>query len=483
MPGKFLKSGSNIGYLQNNPLLENGKIQYQPTMKNNRYYLVIVIRIFLITLNSMVLTWFYMETQKPATTLFIFLLLIAQTFSLILYLNRINRDLANFLTYLQENDTSLIFSRYRVEKNFKSIMTSLNDINRKIQDARISKEEKHQYLQAVMEHMDTAIFTCNSAGKIQFSNKAAMQLFGLTSLNHIDNIFLKYPVLKEVITSQNINSGNTIQLKTEGKTSHLSIKVSQLKIGSEQIRIISCLDIKPELERQELDSWKKLIRVLRHEIMNSITPITTLTTAIKRSFSFQNKIKPSAKITQENIEDTLTSAEVIEERSKGIISFVEKFKSITDLPEPVLKEFSIENLFEEVRLLFQSNLKENHIELEIETENPDLKLTADEHLMEQVLINLVKNSIEAIETSGKITLKAFRKTPDTICIHVIDNGKGIPPEDLENIFVPSYSTKEFGMGIGLSISRQIVQLHHGQITVQSSTNMATTFEIIFNNGG
>lgn len=446
-------------------------------MKNNRYYFIIILRIVLITINSLVLVWFYMETQKPATTLFFLLLLIFQTTSLILFLNRINRDLANFLVYLQENDTSLVFSRYQVEKNFKSIMTSLNEINKKIQEARVSREEKHQYLQAVVEHLDTAIFSFNGSGKIEFSNNTAREIFGLSHFNHLEKLTSKYPVFEEVLHNPHYSTGNIIKLNRESNTLNLTVKVSELKIGNDPIRIISCLDIKPELERQELDSWKKLIRVLRHEIMNSITPITTLTTAIKRSFTFENQRKSELQVTQENINDAITSAEVIEERSKGLIDFVEKFKSITDLPQPIKRQFAVESLFEKVRMLFQPTFQKENIEIKIESIPGDLRVNGDEHLIEQIIINLIKNSVEAMEHSGLIKLKAFIKSPETVCIQVIDNGKGIPGEDMENIFVPSFTTKETGMGIGLSISRQIAQLHGGKISVKSVSGKETIFEI------
>jgi two-component system, NtrC family, nitrogen regulation sensor histidine kinase NtrY len=451
-------------------------------MKNNRYYFIIVLRIILITINCVVLVWFYMETQKPATTLLFLLLLIFQSTSLILFLNRINRDLANFLIYLQENDTSLVFSRYRVEKNFKSIMTSLNEINSKIQEARISREEKHQYLQAVVEHLDIAIFSFNESGNIEFSNQAARGIFGLNHFNHINKLTSKYPVFEEALHNPTPDLGNIIKINSEGNIWNLTVKITQLKIGNELIHIISCLDIKPELEKQELDSWKKLIRVLRHEIMNSITPITTLTTAIRRSFTSQKQRKDCTEITPENIDDAITSAEVIEERSKGLIDFVEKFKSITDLPQPSKHLFSVKDLFEKAILLQKWKLEEKNIETKIEMSSDDLQVNADEHLLEQVIINLIKNSIEAMDHDGNITLKAFQNDTNSVCIQVIDNGKGIAAEDFENIFVPSFTTKDSGMGIGLSISRQIIQLHTGIITVKSVLGKETVFEIVLPTG-
>jgi nitrogen fixation/metabolism regulation signal transduction histidine kinase len=443
-------------------------------MKTNRYYFTIIIRIILITLNCFILIWFFTETSRPATTLFFLLLLIIQAASLIIYLNRINRDLANFLIYLQENDTSLVFSRNRVERNFKNIMTSLNEINQKIHEARLSREEKHQYLKAVVDHLDTGIFSFNRNGKIELVNKAALAIFGLRTFSEVEMLYRKYPPIAELINNPSVYSDSPVKIHSGGKTLDLSIKTKELKIGNEKFKIVSCQNIKPELEERELESWKKFIRVLRHEIMNSITPITTLTLAIKRCFSGNDKQKMPDEITGSDIEVALSAVEVIEERSKGLINFVEKFKSITDLPKPINRVFPISEMFEKIRVLFQSVLYEKKIQLIIKPNG--CLVRADEQLIEQVMINLLKNAVEAINSDGEIVLEAFGKG-NTTFIRVIDSGQGIEPENLENIFVPSFSTKENGLGVGLSISRQIIQLHHGQISVESQPGFGSTFEI------
>jgi nitrogen fixation/metabolism regulation signal transduction histidine kinase len=443
-------------------------------MKFNRYCLSIVFRVILITLNCFVLVWFYSQTSRPATTLFFLLLVVLQTVSLILYLNRINRDLANFLIYLQENNTSLVFPRNRVEKNFRNIMSGLNDISEKIHNAQISREEKHQYLKAVIEHVDTGIFSFNSKNEVELVNRAALDILNTQKLTNLDNLNpdlaakLKYPDKENFL----------VKTESKGKQMNLSVKLKSVRIGDELIKIVSLQNIKAELEEQELESWKKLIRVLRHEIMNSITPITTLATAIKRCFSKNNIPKPLNEITVGNINDALMSVEVIEERSKGLISFVEKFKSITDVPKPIIMNFRVLPMLEKVRLLFVDLCKEKETELTIEAVDPDFTVSADEQLIQQVIINLVKNSIEAINHNGIITLRAFRNNAHKVCIQVVDNGKGIAPEDLENVLVPSFSTKEDGMGIGLSISKQIIQLHHGEISVRSLPGKETVLEIV-----
>ncbi len=443
-------------------------------MKVNRFYIIIIIRVILITLNSFVLIWFFTETHRPATTLLFFILLIIQTISLIRYLNRVNRDLANFLIYLQENDTSLLFSRNRVEKNFRNVMSGLNDITKRIQAERISREAKHQYLKAVIEHLEVGVLSINANGMIEMANQAVSEIFGIRNINSAQSLTAGYPELERLF-AEDFTEG-VIKINAAGKISELAVKAKHIRIEGEDLRIYSFQNIRNELETRELDSWKKLIRVLRHEIMNSITPITTLTVAIKRSFTRNGQLKPLNEIDSSNIHDALTSAEVIEERSKGLISFVDKFRNITDLPRPVFKSYSVSDMFGKVQLLFQNALREKDITLTCISE-PDLYINADEQLLEQVLINLVKNSLEAIDRHGNITLKALSNGDQKTCIQVTDSGIGIPAADLENIFVPSFTTKENGMGVGLSICKQIIQLHHGEIKV-NSTPGETVFEIL-----
>lgn len=444
----------------------------------NRYTLIISIRIILITLTCFVLVWIYTQTQRPATSLFILLLLIFQSISLIYFLNQINRDLANFLVFLQENDSTLAFSQQKIERNFKGLIYNLSIINKKLQEASLAREQHHQYLKAVVEHVATGIIAFSNEGKIELINNTAKDLFGIKALQNTEKLIALFPVMEPVFNLKNKNHPALLKLKIGGQDVHLAVKSTDLIIHEKKIRLLGFQNIKFELEAQELDSWRKLIKILRHEIMNSITPITTLTTAIKRSLSEGNHIKDLNSLEQENILDTLKSAEVIEERSKGLISFIERFRSITELPKPNFQYFQLLTLVKRLHLLFDEDFKKNNISFSIDIPE-NIEIYADEKLIEQVFINLVKNSVEAIQKQGIILIKAQRDTSGKTIIQITDNGIGIDELTIEKIFIPSYSTKEYGMGIGLSFSKQIIQLHEADISVKSKPNEGTTFEICF----
>ncbi len=452
-------------------------------MKKSRYSLVVTIRVILITLNCFALMWLYAQTNRPATVIFIFFLLVFQMISLIQYHNRINNDLANFLIFLQENDPTLAFSRNRIERSFKGLTFQLDRINQKLQEARIDRERQFQYLQSVVRQVDTGIISYGPDGKVEIFNQAAMELLGIQSLKNVQMLQDRHPELAEYINSGGKSSAVPVKIKTGGVEQILAVKSGSLKFDNQVVRLISFQNIKPELEKGELDAWRKLIRIQRHEIINSITPITTLTTAIKRRLKKGEERKNMQEITDEHIEDTLNSLEVIEDRSHGLIDFVERFRSLTDVPVLRIAEFQLKKILDQVVILFSRELNAKITVLNLVLEPENLTLKADEKLLEQVLINLVKNALEAIpHHTGEITIRAYRNPQNNTVIQVIDNGTGIEEPALESIFVPSYTTKQNGSGIGLSISRQIVQLHNGTINARSSPGIETVFEIVIPEG-
>lgn len=447
-------------------------------MNNSRYSLVVAGRIVLISLNCYALIWMITQTSRPATSLFLLFLLLLQVIWLIHYHNRVNRDLANFLIFLQENDTTLAFSRQKIEKNFKGLTYHLDRINQKLQIARIDRERQFHYLQSVVRQIDTGIIAYDDSGKVEIFNQAARELLGIHALNHVHSLIELCPELAGILVSGEMQFSSPVKIRVGGSERVLTIKSGSILFDNRVVRLISFQNIRPELEAGELDAWRKLIRIQRHEIINSVTPITTLTTAIKRCFMNGLTRKTPGEITDENIHDALKSVEVIEDRSKGLIDFVERFRNLTDLPVLKKETFLLNDLIEHIGILFANDFQKHNIEFKSEIIPENLKLTSDEKLLKQVLINLVKNSVEAmVHRKGEILIKAYSIPQTYHVIQVMDNGMGIEEHAISSIFVPSYTTKENGSGIGLSISRQFVQMHHGTISVKSSGDY-TVFEIV-----
>jgi two-component system, NtrC family, nitrogen regulation sensor histidine kinase NtrY len=448
-------------------------------MKNSRYSYTVVIRVILIGLNCFLLALMYYKTSRPATTAFFFVVLAGQCIGLIRYHKRIVRDLGNFLVFLEENDTSLAFSKKRVEKSFAGLVEHLDKINRQVQYAHIERERQYQYLQAVVKQIDTGIIAFDGNGKIELLNSAARDLLGIHSIRNIQTLIKVYPELNGFVNRNNRSAIPPIKVKTAEHERILSVKFGALRFDNKTIRLVSLQNIRPELEAEELYAWRRLIRIQRHEIINSITPITTLTAAIKRNFRKGNVQRKLAEITHEHIEDALISVGVIEERSRGLIDFIERFKSLTDIPRLKPGTIHLQELFDRISVLFAGSLQRINASLKTEIKPQNLTLKGDEKLLEQVIINLLKNSLEAMNhENGNIAVKAARNMEGFVSIKVIDDGSGIEESLTESVFVPSFTTKENGSGIGLSISRQIVQLHQGTLTVHSVPNTETIFEIL-----
>lgn len=448
-------------------------------MKDSKFSLVVITRVILICVNCFVLVWLITNTNRIATILFALLVLVLQIAGLINYNNRIRRDLANFLIFMLENDTSLAFSKARIEKNFRGLVASLDKINQNFRDMRLDRERQYHYLQTVVKQIDTGIIAFDQDGTIEIFNRAARDLLGLRSVRTIRELVRSRPELAGFLNPGKRTPVSPLKIETSQNEYVLAVKTSSIRFDNRIVQLVILQNIKPELDSGELDAWRKLIRIQRHEIINSITPITTLTTAIKRSFIKDKTRKDLKEITSEHIGDALKSVEVIEDRSRGLIDFVERFRSLTDVPSLKRLPFPLSKLMDHIAILFSKEINARNVRLMIDIEPESLMLTADERLLEQVMINLVKNSLEALhDPGGEIIVSASSDLRHNVIIQVIDNGIGIESTDLGSVFVPSYTTKENGSGIGLSITRQIIHMHRGIISVKSVPGKETIFKIV-----
>jgi len=447
----------------------------------NKFLISTIIRVILISINSFLFVAIINYEERLFSLIALLILLFMQIWLLYKYVSRTNRDLANFLLSLSAGDTTIDFSNYEIEKIFKGLGKTYSNVLKETQKIQREKEEKENFIQSIVDHITIGIISFNKHGKVFIFNKSAKQILGVNELFQIkelekvnvglSGLFLNLKTGKQLIYKLFVNN-NLVQL---------SINSTIIKHSDEEITLVSIQDIKNELEENELKSYQNLIRVINHEMMNSLTPITTLTTSIKRNFSSKNVIKKMSELDIENIEDAVTSSELIEDRTKGLINFIQSYRELTKLTKAKLSKQNIENLFQNIKTLLQSELKENEIVLILDVNPKDLRIDLDSKLIEQVIINLIKNAIEAFpdKSSKKIILKAFENENDRKCIEVIDNGKGIDKDQINDIFIPFFTTREEGSGIGLSLCRQIMRLHKGSINVRSELGKGSNFILEF----
>ncbi len=303
----------------------------------------------------------------------------------------------------------------------------------------------------------------------------------LQTPDHISIIKKINEDLYELILKLSSGQNEMIKVILKGELMQLSVYASEFKLQEVPHKLVSIQDIKEELETQELESWQKLIRVLTHEIMNSVTPISSLSSAINEMMTEENgTMKSLSKIPAEDVDDMYSSLRTIEERSKGLLKFVSNYKDLTRLPQPVFKNIKLVELFDDVSSLMKKTLDKHKIGFEVFSEGPELAIYADKDMILQVLINLIVNAIDALEKkrNKKIRMTGFRLGEKTF-IQVSDNGQGIDRESIDKIFIPFFTTKKKGSGIGLNLARQIMRLHKGSIYFTSEEGKGTTFTLEF----
>jgi len=439
-------------------------------MVSKRYFYNLIIRLALISLTCFLLCLSFFIYPNYSVIIILGILFIYQVVVLARYLNAINKKLENFfLFYLSGEVTSTNIRRTKKDE-FSSLYMYFDLINDKLEQARLKNEIQNNYFKTIVDETAVGLISFKTDGSVELFNEAAKKIFGIQVLRNLRKLNNVKDGFSEMLIEMESNDRKLISLIQDGELIQLATKKVKFKAMNEELHLVSFQNIKPELEEREIESWQRLIRVLTHEIMNSMTPIVTLVGTIVKKLRRKDKpelIDPQ-EVTSEIMQKTVKGLDLIDSRGKGLISFVQNYRSITRLPKPDFKIVNIKDLFQRVTSLFESQLEVTGIDLRINC-HPSLFMNADGALLEQVIINLVKNSSEALDDieSPFVELTAH-SVQDQMVMQVSDNGRGIPSELIDDIFVPFFTTKQSGSGIGLSLSRQIIRLHGGSMTVQSS---------------
>lgn len=450
-------------------------------MISKNLYINIILRVLLVVILSVFLGYLIVKDQSLRYSLICLVAIIFLSISLIYYINNTNRKIKFFFDSVRNDDSSFSFPIEEKNRNVRDIYKSMNRVNQQIQQLKIENRSQEQYFQILLEHLATGIITYNNKGYVLHANSSAKRLLGADILTHLQQIERIDKKLYQTIKRMSPSERRLVALTTDQGEIQLSLKATSFKTGNDEMVILSVQDIKSELDEKELESWMKLIRVLMHEIMNSITPITSLSESLSRIYSSGEEAVSPEQITSKTIATTLQGLNVIKEQGKGLMSFVESYRKLTRVPEPDKKVFKVVDILNRVQVLYSSLDKSDRISLSFSLKDPDLEIFADQNLVSQVLINLIKNALEANEYNdeGRIVIVAgidINKHPE-IC--VIDNGPGITDKNLDEIFVPFFTTRQNGSGIGLSISKQIMRMHGGNLKVRSVPCKETVFCLSF----
>jgi nitrogen fixation/metabolism regulation signal transduction histidine kinase len=356
----------------------------------------------------------------------------------------------------------------------------MNRVNQLIAENKLQNQRNEQYYKALIQQSATGLIAIKPDNTIEIANEKACELAGISIPIHFSRLKNRNPQLWEVLCAIKTGETQTIKLFHNGQYRHLSICATVMVFSGQESKLISIQDIKHELDAKEMESWQKLISILTHEIMNSIAPITSLTTTLTKFFKHNDLPVTAAEVDSTVIQNTIQGLEIIGERGNGLLNFVTTYRRLTKIPLPDIKKFLAYEWLNNLKILLHEKIGDNNITFEISVDKQAKYLNGDEKLLTQVLINLIYNAIDALQLkteNKKIKVTISRTDKQQTQIIVANNGPMIPPELMDKLFIPFFTTKENGSGIGLNLSRQIVQLHHGYIYMESDETI-TRFIIL-----
>ena len=422
------------------------------------------------------------EKQAYLLCLLPLALLIGAVINIILYFNTINQWIAFFLLGIENEDASLKVPAKSGNKAIDDIYIGIERLNKLFRQTKIDISTQEQYYRSVIDQSATGLFSINKKGRVININPAAVKLTNLHEYHHVNSLISIDNALPGFIMRPNHNRHQQSAIFENQYGRKLLFKLSEIKTSEEIIKLMAVSDITKELDNGEVDAWIKLARTLSHEIMNNIAPITTLSQVISKYFTKNNKIINIKDIDSKTITNTVKGLKVIEERSLGLMSFVNNYRKFTKLPTPRLKEINISALIDSN--LVAASTFPNFSTIKLDKFIPEnILVITDEKLLSQVIINLLKNAYEALIQAStekpKLIIKLLQ-TKTSTRVEISNNGPDIPKEIREQIFIPFFTTKDEGSGIGLSLSKQIMLKMNGDILLSSTKDKLITFTVILN---
>lgn len=410
----------------------------------------------------------------------LFILVIFQIIYLLRYSEGSFQKVRTFLDNIKQDKYSQLYPVKFDGTETDDLHIEFNAILAKLKEDQAEKEANFQYFRSVFKHLSIGLITFGENGQIQLLNTSAKRILNVENLVSIGEIEGINKELYLAIHQLKTGGSELIKIAHPDGIMQLSVYVIELLMRGEKFKLISLQNIQSELEEKEMEAWQNLVKILTHEIMNSITPISSLAGTIK--YDLEKKIDTVTPLSAQDLEDYLMGISTIEKRSQGLTSFVSDFRSLAHIPAPKFSSIAIAGLFDQLEILLQHQFEFEKITLVKHLNPKELILFGDQTQIEQVMINLTQNAIHALEDCEEklITLHAYIDESGKIILEVSDTGKGIEEEALGKIFIPFFTTKKKGSGIGLSLSKQIMRRHKGNIQVKSKQGEGTTFKLIFN---
>lgn len=396
---------------------------------------------------------------------------------LVAQLNKQNRRITLFFDAIQDHESTLLFPEQVKNKEQRQLHIAFNRINRLISETKLKSREQEDFYKALLESSPGGVISWDNTGRITVANRVSRQLLNCPNLYHRSQLIEINPEF----CFEPDNPPSLIQIATPQGNRQLSVTSTTMRLHEQTATLLALQDIHEALSEKETESWNRLTHTLTHEIMNSIAPITSLSEMLSGYFEINGTAKKQEEITDQIIQKTIKGLNIMQRRGNSLLHFTDAYRKLTALPQPEIQPFPLKELLNNLCILLQPELEENHIRLVIDISPVSLILYADENQLSQVMINLLKNAIQALAEHPNGEIRIFATQNEQTVIEVIDNGPGIPALILENIFVPFFTTKSTGSGIGLNLSRQIIHQHKGQLQATSVPDRETRFIITLPN--
>ncbi len=437
---------------------------------------VVILRVFVIALSLYGSIWVITHSYQAGwqiVTAFTSGLLI---WELITYLNRIHLEISQFTEAVKYRDFTQFYNTRNSPLPVRDLRLAFNEVNHTFKKLNAEKETQYYHLKTILELIDTGILSYDEDGSIKWMNDSFRKLFALPSLNTLDGLIARNQDLRIVVDSRGHFTDKLIKITSERRSLSILISTATFKVDGKMNYLIAVKNVDEAIDETETLAWQKLLRVLTHEIMNSVAPITSLAETIQQRLAALRTSEGSPLL-----DDMSLSIEVIRNRSEGLLRFAETYRSLSKITSPAFTPMPVYDIFEHLKRLMEQEALQRKLELTWELRDPGMIINVDISLVEQVLLNLLINAMDALGglDDGRIKVLAFMNEKERPVIQVSDNGPGIPEELLETVFVPFFTTKKQGSGIGLSLTKQIMQIHKGSVLVESREGAGSKFRLVF----
>lgn len=426
--------------------------------------------------SSSILAAYMLRSGNYVSAAAAFVLLVVLVIALIRYVECTNRSLSTFLTSLKFGDFTQSVPKGPEGKSFAELRRTFDDLASIFHDRVREQEDRLQYLATIIQHVGVGLLVFDSEGNVLLSNHHLQDLLNVPAPTTLSDLQRAHSGLVEHLIRMNPGDRVLVSVQVDDEVSQIALHSSGFRRDGKSLTLLSLQNISAELNEKELAAWQNLIRVLTHEVKNSLAPIASLATSVDQLLH-----SPEADASEDKSQKVAEALRIISKRSDGLLQFIDAYRDLTHLPRPKYKRVHVVDLFTRVERLAFERLPADSSILVTSIDPPELALTADPHLIEQALINLTFNAIDAVlgRKDARIHIEASIDDRGRPTLRVKDNGPGIAPEALEKVFIPFFTTKKDGSGIGLSLSRQIMRMHGGTLTVHSEPDSETSFIMRF----